>query len=171
MGGDDWTEWDDSTGRCGADAVAPGERLTRIMHRRIGTERHPDSYFTRTELQHFGTSDPIENECGKSSGTSVMRRSVDDDALLNQQIDELLKGRSDFEIGGFATFSAGACRSIALKSQPNRQVIFVYDDPNEPNPKHAVIRIPRDLSKVDFNDARREMLRLLTLHDAGFDWR
>jgi hypothetical protein len=98
------------------------------------------------------------NACGKSHGASIDRCT----GLSDAQIRARAKEYADEEPGrhslGAAVAGAQALRDIRLKGLEDKQAIYVYDDANEPNPRHGILRCSDEIPRSRFSELRKELL-------------
>lgn len=153
--GETWAERPDGISCCGGDhgAVASDEVVARLLHSRI---IEPDSDpVPRREL--FPPPKGFTNKCGDADGMSVTRRDTlsDDDLRARATVQaERKEGRTQ---QGALLATVAMIRAIRLDGEGDRQVAFVYDDPTEHEPLHAVVRGCDQLGRPDQDELRGRM--------------
>lgn len=153
----DWSARPDDVPCCpGPDgAVAMQERLARLLHTR---NIEPDFDPLRRSEFFPKTGKPFSNTCGYADGCSVVRCN----GLTENDVRQRCQAQADKQPGrvqeGALVATAHDLRSIRLEDRPDEQVVFIYDDPTDSEPKHAIIRGKETLSRPD-QDFLREQIR------------
>jgi hypothetical protein len=91
----------------------------------------------------------ISNVCGDSDGLSVVRNIdlADGEILKRSAIQSAV--RQNRTPRGASVASVFALRNIRTVDNPDKQVVFVYDDPKTDDPYHAVVRGEQCLDNPD----------------------
>jgi hypothetical protein len=115
--------------------VGDEEALARLLHSRIvEPEGQP---FMRGELF---PKPSFSNECGQSSGASLVRR----DALSDGEIRDRATAHAQRKAGrtqqGCIQAKAGDLRAIQDPEIAQGRLVYVYDDPSDEEALHAVLR-------------------------------
>lgn len=151
-----WTGRDDRSQCCPSDLGAPKDRekLARLLHSKIV---EPDFDPLRRSDFFPPKNGKFSNECGKSDGSSVVRT----DGLSDDQIRQMAQAQAERRPGrtqqGALVATCRDLRKIRLDDAAHQQV-FIYDDPLEDEPRHAVVRGDERLDRPD-QDALREEIR------------
>lgn len=134
-----WTGRSDQSPCCTGSrgAVQATERVARLtLKRTLPPEFVP---FSRSEL-YPPKKGSFSNECGKSTGVSVVRC----DGLTNEQLagrsDALAALRPNRKGDGAIVAVVKDIRNVRSPSAYDMQAILVYDDPLPKDSRHAILR-------------------------------
>ena len=131
-----WCDRDDRVaGVCPAGPVLDAEHLYRLLRSTdVSGMKLKDGAF---QIQYMmRPPDPVSNVPGARDGESALRRDGRDDGTLIKES----KDQSGFAAAGAAVAKVADIRLLRSIEQPTQQLFFVYEDPTELCPHHAVIR-------------------------------
>lgn len=132
------------------------EAVARLLHSNI--DRPDIAPFQRKDLTGEELDGAHSNTCGNADGCSVNRTDgLDDDDLRSMSEAQAARGTKPRTATGAVIANVSALRSIRGLDDPNRQVVFVYDDPMVGNDRHAVIRLIQGLPRPDFKEIQRRI--------------
>ena len=119
-------------------AVGSDEMLARLTLIRT---KEPFGYTWLKRQDLFPAHEAPNNDCGNKDGCSVDRRdTLSDDVLLKRSEDFAANGKNRIGDGAYLV-KVETLRRHRLGTMPDRQVLFIYDDPMpKQNEEHAVIR-------------------------------
>ena len=153
-------------GRPEARACCPGphgpvrddEQVARLLHDKI--DQPEKARFQRDGQLFPPRKRTHSNQCAKQDGASVVRCSELTEDEIRAKAAAQARRQPDRISRGAVVARVAALRAIRLEDAPDRQVVFVYDDPINPGePLHAVIRVDDSLAEADFVDIREQVLK------------
>lgn len=155
-----WTDCDDRLANgCGTGPISDGEQVVRLLN----LEMCPTPGLLK---EATFPSDALRkptvpsNACGSRDGESLLRlagKAVTDFAV---ECEARFAG-AKFGPAGVCLSKVEPIRALRPPHDQSLQLFYVYEDPNEGQPEHAVIRYTDDISaKSYFKLARRELLSL-----------
>lgn len=154
-----WVDRDDTQpGACCGDAVADGEPLARLLNTEMWNV--VDQVLTAATFPSDALKKPAapNNKCGERDGESLLRCAQLADDVLRELSVEMFRGKARPDAGAAKT-TAAVIRQIREPADP-AQLFFVYEDPVDGRPEHAVVRFTDDPAhKPFFSIARRRLLQ------------
>lgn len=147
-----WTDRDDRQSKCEGPlgAVDDNERVARL----VGTQVPNVGYNPFMRREFVPGPNGFDDTCGNSDGASVDRLlnlSEADVRARSAAKADSVNGRriaqgktANMTPDGALVAEVEALRALRVADYPE-QVVFVYDDPMDTNPQHAVIRVKPDL--------------------------
>lgn len=154
-----WTDRDDSQQCCDGQfgPVSNEEEIARLLHSKI-VQPYAEP-IRRGELFPAGGNAP-SNLCGDADGVSILRlMGLAEQAILDKAMAQANK-RPDRETKGAIIAKALKLRNISLSELGDQQIVFVYDDPRDDEPLHAVIRGNSDVTRANQDFVRSKICEL-----------
>lgn len=150
-----WVDRDDRVaGHCPAGPVTDDEQVAKLLDTATWPDAddkmHDAAFQSKVLRQPVGRA--INNACGSRDGESLLRCAQLSDADLIQR-SERQRGAAN---RGAAIARTSDIRNIVLHHDNSVRVFWIYEDPNELDPEHAVIRFD-DRHKAFWVAARSDL--------------
>lgn len=161
-----WITRPDSEQRCPGDqgGVSDDEVVVRNATSSIA-DRLP---FSRSDLvPPEARKGPTDNGCGSSHGGSVTRQGERTHPELLDAAEAYAKEKAGRTSLGVQIAAVLDLRHLSVVEQAGVQVVFVYDDPRDDDPQHAVVRIDETLTRPQQGDLITDLKDVFVTITAG----
>jgi hypothetical protein len=151
-----WTTRCDATPCCGASpgCVNDNEPIARLLHSRIADPL--SAAFNRDQLTR--PDKPFSNVCGEADGCSVDRVAKLTQTQIRTRAVAMATLKDGRSAQGAVVALVSDLRAIPWPADPKGQAVYVYDDPMDTNPEHALIRVSQHVSRAEFQVVRKAIL-------------